>query len=81
MSAVDQAEADSSEPDQDCPDEGRCTRRCANVCWHTIWCEPLSTYGDADDGHVHPGRPTHTGGSSWEGARNRCTVVTNDRNP
>lgn len=53
---VDQAEADGPEPDQDCPDEGRCTHRCTDVCWRTIWCEPLSAYGDTwpDDTRPRP---------------------------
>lgn len=51
-------EADGSEPDQG-PLRKTAVPTVAEVYWHTIWRQPLSTYCDADDGGVHAGWP-HT---------------------
>ena len=57
---VDQAEADGPEPDQSCPDTGRCTHRCTDICWRSIWCLPLSAYGDKwpEDTSPRPAQPS-----------------------
>ena len=51
---VDQARAAGPEPDQECPDSGRCTHRCIEVCWRSIWCMPLSAYGDTWPNDARP---------------------------
>ena len=44
---VAQEAQDGPHKPQTCPDGGFCGHRCGEICWRSIYCVPLSGYGDS----------------------------------